>query len=149
MTNKIQIFDEINSLLNNQQFCVLATQGLEYPYCSLIAFVSSKDNKEIIFATLRQTSKFQNINNSSNVSLLIDTQSNNENDVKQAKALTVLGHAEEISGVNYDNYLAMYLKKYPYLKEFVNSPNCVIVKISVAKFILVSNFQNVSEYIIK
>jgi nitroimidazol reductase NimA-like FMN-containing flavoprotein (pyridoxamine 5'-phosphate oxidase superfamily) len=148
MISKEKIFNQIQHLLNAQYFGVLATQGIEYPYCTLVGYAASPDYKEIIFATIRETRKYKNLKKTPNVSMLIDSQTNQVNDFKDTEALTVLGSAREV-GTNSDNdYLAIYLKKHPYLKEFVSEPNCALIKVNVSKYILVNNFQNVREYTI-
>ena len=146
MISKEKIFKEIKSLLNSQNFGVLATQGSEYPYCTLVGYAASTDCKEIIFATIRETRKYKNLKKSPKVSMLIDSQTNQVNDFQDAEALTLLGSAREIDIDTDHDYLAFYLKKHPYLKEFVTAPNCALVKINVSKYILVNNFQNVLEY---
>lgn len=146
MDNKEKVFEEIQSLLNTQNFGVLATQGVEYPYCTLVCYAASNDGQEIVFATIRDTRKYKNIKKMPKVSLLIDTQTNQVNDFKNAQALTVLGTAQEVDSTNAPDYLSLFLKKHPYLKEFVTIPNCAVIKVSVSKYILVNNFQNVIEY---
>jgi nitroimidazol reductase NimA-like FMN-containing flavoprotein (pyridoxamine 5'-phosphate oxidase superfamily) len=146
MINKEKVFYKIQCLLNSQYFGVLATQSSDCPYCSLVGYATTPDYKKIIFATIRETHKFKNLKKSSNVSMLIDNQTNQVNDFKEAEALTVLGKAREVDAGSNDNYLAFYLKKHPHLKEFVTAPNCALIEVNVSKYILVNNFQNVMEY---
>ncbi|MBU1043097.1 MAG: pyridoxamine 5'-phosphate oxidase family protein [Candidatus Omnitrophica bacterium] len=146
MKDKEAVFNQIKSLLNTQHFGVLATQSKEYPYCSLVGFAATEDCREIIFATIRDTHKYKNLKHSPKVSLLIDSQTNQANDISQAQALTVLGTAEEISSQSMADYLAIYLRKQPYLKEFVTAPNCALIKVRVIKYILVNDFKNILEY---
>jgi nitroimidazol reductase NimA-like FMN-containing flavoprotein (pyridoxamine 5'-phosphate oxidase superfamily) len=136
----------IQHMLQSQYFGVLATQGKEYPYCSLIGFAVSEDGKDILFATIRDTRKFANIQQSPNVSLLIDSQTNKVDDFMTAQALTAQGRAYEVPDEDRARWLGVFLGKHPYLKEFVTAPNCVLIHIQVAKYILVNNFQNVLEY---
>ncbi|MBU1087722.1 MAG: pyridoxamine 5'-phosphate oxidase family protein [Candidatus Omnitrophica bacterium] len=144
--DKIEILNRIKMLLNTQHFAVLATQSSDYPYSSLVGFSQSENCEEIIFATIRDTHKYRNLQKFPNVSLLIDSQTNQANDFKQAQALTVLGKSKEINDQEKKEYLASYLKKQPYLKEFVTANNCALIKISVVKYILVNDFQNIYEY---
>lgn len=145
--NKETLLNKIQSFLNEQHFAVLATRGNEYPYCSLVGYAVCAGYKEIIFPTARQTHKYENLKNNPKVSLLIDSQTNKENDFKNAQALTVLGDAGEIENTaGSDGYSELYLKKHPYLKEFISNPDCALIKVIVLKYILVNNFQNVLEY---
>lgn len=149
MLDNEKIFDQIRSLLQAQSCGVLATHGSEYPYATLVGYATSDDCKELIFATTRDTRKYKNIKKTSNVSLLIDSRLNQVNDFRDAKALTVLGRAQELDGTLKNDYLTLYLNKHPYLKEFATSPNCSLIKVTVAKYILVDHFQNVLEYTVQ
>jgi nitroimidazol reductase NimA-like FMN-containing flavoprotein (pyridoxamine 5'-phosphate oxidase superfamily) len=145
MYTENQVFDRIKKILRSQLFGVIATQGLQYPYCTLVGFTSSDDCKEIIFATVRHSRKYQNIQRNSKVSLLVDNQKNTTADLQDAEALTVLGSSAEIEKSEAEKYLSLYINKHPYLKEFVTAPNCALIKVTVDKFVLVNNFQNVVE----
>ena len=146
MINDKEVFDQIRSLLQVQYCGVLATFGSEYPYSSLVGYAMSEDCKELIFATITDTRKYKNLKKSPNVSLLIDNRLNQVNDFKDAKALTVLGKAQELESKSKNDYLALYLNKHHYLEEFVTAPNCSLIKVTIRKYILVDHFQNVMEY---
>jgi len=146
MTANQEILDQIRTLLQDQNCGVLATHGSEYPYATLVGYASSKDCREILFATIRDTRKFNNIIKEPNVSLLIDSRENQATDFKDALALTVLGRAREPDKASMHDCLALYLNKHPYLEEFINAPNCALISIAVARYILVDHFQNVMEY---
>ena len=67
MNNKENILNKIQSLLNSQFFCVLATQAKEYPYCTLVAYAVSHNCQDIIFATSRNTHKYENLKKNPNL----------------------------------------------------------------------------------
>jgi nitroimidazol reductase NimA-like FMN-containing flavoprotein (pyridoxamine 5'-phosphate oxidase superfamily) len=146
MTKHEELLGRIRSLLQGQNCGVLATHGSEYPYTTLVGYASSNDCREIVFATIRDTRKFSNLKKTPTVSLLIDTRVNQVHDFQDATALTVLGTAGELDENAKKDYQALYLSKHPYLEEFVTAPNCSLIRISVAKYILVDHFQNVIEY---
>jgi len=146
MSSKEEILKSIESLLRSQYLGVLATQGNEYPYCTLVAYAISEDLREIIFATIRDTRKYRNIKKTPSVSLLIDSRTNQANDFKDVEALTAVGSTEEISDELKSGYLRGYLKKHPSLEGFAKAPDCALMEIQVAKYILVQHFQNVTEY---
>ena len=145
-SSKEEILESIESLLRSQHLGVLATQGNEYPYCTLVAYAISEDLREIIFATLRDTRKYRNIKKTPSVSLLIDSRTNQVNDFKDVEALTAVGSAEEISDELKSGYLRGYLEKHPSLEGFAKAPDCALMNIQVTKYILVQHFQNVTEY---
>lgn len=135
----------IQNLLNSQRLAVLSTLMSGRPYSNLIAFAATDDLKEIFFATTRTTRKFANLTAEPRVSLLIDNRSNQETDFGEASAVTVLGTAQEVSGPERERYLLLYLKKHPYLEEFISAPTCALIRVKVEKYIMVTQFQEVRE----
>jgi nitroimidazol reductase NimA-like FMN-containing flavoprotein (pyridoxamine 5'-phosphate oxidase superfamily) len=140
-----QTKQNISEMLKSQQLGVLATYGLEYPYATIVGFVATDDLNHILFATLRDTRKYENIQADSHVSILIDSRSNRAEDFSNAQALTVLGTAAETREDEKHDSASLYLQRYPNLREFISDPNCALMKIKVGKYILASRFQEVTE----
>ena len=136
----------VRNTLEAQNLAVLATLDKNDPYENLVAFVSSKDLKSIVFSTAVYTRKYANLSAHPQVSLLVDTRSNSERDFHECVAVTALGSAEEIEKKKRNKILQHYLKKHPYLEDFVKSPSCRLFRIQVEKYIVVSEFQKVLEY---
>lgn len=132
----------LSELLKSQKFAVIATQGIKEPYTNLVSFVSTNDMRNIIFATSKKTKKFENIKRNSCISVLIDNRDNTESDIQKAIVITGIGTADEIKEKN-DFYKELYLKKHPYLLDFVNSEDSVLIKIKIDKYIVVNKFENV------
>lgn len=143
------IFNRITKILNSQLYGVMATQGSTYPYTSLVGIANTKDYRELLFATSRNSRKYQNLVNSSHVSILIDTRLNALSDIMEAEAITALGSATEIPQKQWQDYANIFLSKHPNFKEFIETPQCSLIKITVDKYILVDHFQNVTEIDIK
>ncbi len=135
----------VQNLLNSQRLAVLSTVMSGSPYSNLIAFAVTDDLKDIFFATTRATRKFANLTAEPRVSLLMDNRSNQETDFGEASAVTVLGTAEEVLGPERERHLQLYLKKHPYLEEFVTAPTCALIRVKVEKYIMVTQFQEVRE----
>jgi nitroimidazol reductase NimA-like FMN-containing flavoprotein (pyridoxamine 5'-phosphate oxidase superfamily) len=135
----------ITELFSAQKLAVLSSYGNEQPYASLVAFAVTDDLNHIIFATTRSTRKYANLSQESKVALLIDNRTNDEKDFSHAVAATALGRSEEVGSSQRKEYLEIYLRKHPYLKEFVSSPSCALLTVSVEKYYVVSRFQNVQE----
>jgi nitroimidazol reductase NimA-like FMN-containing flavoprotein (pyridoxamine 5'-phosphate oxidase superfamily) len=108
-----------------------------------VAFTATEDLKHLVFATMRPTRKFTNIEDDPRVSMLIDDRSNNESDFHDAMAVTATGSAEELMGQEKDAFLRLYLTKHPHLEDFVLSPTCALMKIQVDRYFVVSRFQHV------
>ena len=140
-----QIKRDINKMLDSQQLGVLATHGNDYPYTNIVGFVATDDLRHIVFATFRDTRKYENIQSDPRVSILMDNRSNSAEDFSNAQALTVLGTAAEAFEDEEHKLTSLYLQRYPDLKEFVSDPNCALMKVKVEKYILVSRFQEVME----
>lgn len=143
--NRISQNGTLKELLSTQNLGVLATRGSEYPYTSLIGFAVTDDLKSILFATLRDTRKYANILQHRKVSVLVNTGRNSSLDFKDAAAVTALGVASETPGDQLPALSKVYLSKFPFLEDFIRDPACVLVKVEVERFIVVTRFQEVKE----
>jgi len=139
------ISEEINQILRSRLTAVLATQGKEGPWTTLVSFSASEDMKTLWFATSRVTRKFANLNWNSNVSMLMDTRTNSVSDLYSASALTSIGHARELHDTERENALALMKEQHEYLSAFLSSPTVAIIQVNIRKYILVTSFQNVRE----
>jgi nitroimidazol reductase NimA-like FMN-containing flavoprotein (pyridoxamine 5'-phosphate oxidase superfamily) len=145
MTESVETREIIRNLLHGQRLAVLSTQMSGRPYSKLVAFAATADLRDILIATTRATRKFANVTAEPRVSLLIDNRSNQETDFGETSAVTVLGTAMEVVGPEKEPYLQLYLKKHPYLEEFITAPTCALIRVKVEKFIMVTRFQEVRE----
>jgi len=138
------IESHLKSLFDEQNLAVVATDMLGLPYTSLVAFVADPDLHYMLFATFRNTRKFENIKRNSRVTLLVDNRQNKTADFSTSIAVTIEGKANIID--HEDNSFAIlqeqYAQKHAYLKDFLMSPNCALIRVDVEKYHLVSNFQN-------
>jgi len=134
---------QLHELFIKQRFAVIATQASNEPYTSLVAFSSTEDLSYLIFATLRQTRKYENIRKNAKISMLIDNRENLSSDVKNAIAVTVVGNATEIIDIR-QHFMDIHLKKHPYLREFLQDSNCVLFGLAVEKIFIVRQFQQIT-----
>ena len=79
------------------------------------------------------------------VALLIDNRSNDETDLQQAAAVTVLGACTEALGEERSKLSDWFLNRHPAMADFVRSPGCAVMKVDVRYYYLVTRFQNVIE----
>jgi nitroimidazol reductase NimA-like FMN-containing flavoprotein (pyridoxamine 5'-phosphate oxidase superfamily) len=135
----------LEELLQSQKLSVLATHTQGQPYGSLVSFAATKDLKQILFATTRSTRKYANLKKDTRVALVVDSRENTERDLHKAMAVTVTGKAEETGPSEEEAYLKIYLEKHPYLKDFVKSPTCALLRVKVDTYYLVRRFQEVTE----
>lgn len=136
---------KILNLLDSQLLAALATQRQGQPYVNLIAFAHTDDLATLVFATPRPTRKFANLMAEPRVSLMVDSRSNSETDFHETSAVTILGEVHKIEKEDLAYYKSLYLKRYPYLEHFVNSPTTALLKVWVKHYILVNRFQHVME----
>jgi nitroimidazol reductase NimA-like FMN-containing flavoprotein (pyridoxamine 5'-phosphate oxidase superfamily) len=141
-----KIPESISVLLGSQRLGVLATHRQGQPHTSLVAFTATADGRELIFATTRSSRKFANLQVDPRAALLIDSRTHQESDFHQAQALSATGRVVELSGSERDSRLQLFLAKLPHLREFAQSPSCVLMSFQVQEYNLVSKFQKVIKY---
>jgi heme iron utilization protein len=139
----------IDRLFNAQLQGVLATQQQEQPYTSLMAFAHTPDLRYLVFATYRDTQKHTNLLLNSAVSLLIDDRSNDPADYQHAVAISVCGCAQAVPDDERVAFLAIFLAKHPTLRDFVSAPDCVLLRVAVSCYRVVSQFQAVELLVIE
>jgi len=137
---------QLQALVKAQRFAVLSTrQDDGHPYASLVAFCASSDLRQLVFCTLRSTRKFANLEAEGRVALLIDNRSNDETDLQQAAAVTVVGACAEAHGEERALLTDCFLVRHPTMAEFVKSPGCAVMTVEVRSYYLVTRFQSVVE----
>lgn len=144
MKEAIKLETDVRTLLASQRFAALSTQEKDHPYMSLVAFAETGDLRTIVFATTRATRKYGNILAKSGVALLVDNRSNEVADIREAKAVTIIGTACEVSESLRERLDRVYLEKQPHMEEFLSSPTTALIKVDVESYIVVSRFQNVT-----
>lgn len=136
----------LRELFAGQRLAVLATheEGGQ-PYVNLMAFAVSDDLKSLLLVTSRSTRKYENLEADPRVALMIDNRAHEASDIHEAMAVTVLGEAEEVAGVERDRLLPIYLEKHPHLEAFATAPSCALFRVHVRSYYLVRRFQEVTE----
>ncbi|WP_291315010.1 pyridoxamine 5'-phosphate oxidase family protein [Desulfuromonas sp.] len=137
--------EAVRELLEGQRLGVLATSLEGHPYTTLVAFAASDDLRHLVFATTSATRKFANLEADPRVSLLVDSRTGSAADFREAAAVTALGTAVEASAPEREALLPLYLARHPYLREFVASPSCTLLRVAVRRYCLVRRFQEVEE----
>jgi len=135
----------LHELLTRQNFGVLCTQSQGQPYGSLMCFAISDDLTRIWLATSRDTRKFENMHSDNRVAFLVENTGNSPSDVFEAAVATGRGRVGELIGVEKSAALERYLEKNPQLTEFVASPSCALLQLSVGVYQVVTRFQEVVE----
>lgn len=139
------LIGRIRGLLDGQRLGVLASHSGGRPHGSLVAFAATDDLRTILFSTTRATRKYANISSDARVALVVDDRSNEEWDFSRAAAVTVSGEAREVGRDERPRLLELFLRKHPYLREFVTAPSSAFLKIDVRSYSVVTRFQDVRE----
>lgn len=141
---------KIKNILNQEDFCVLASVSENQCHTSLISFVASEDLSKIVFATPIKTKKYDYIKDNTAVSLLFDTRSKGISNINDLVALNVNGKAKILKGSqDIDLWSKLLIEKHQYLKDFIMANTSALILIEVEKYSYVTSFQKVSELKIK
>jgi heme iron utilization protein len=146
MINEIDIRPALRVLLQSQRFAVLATDDHGQPFASLMAFAATEDLRHLVVLTEQTTRKYANLRSNPRVALLIDDRENKGSDTEDSVVVTAIGEAQELDRDAGAPLLDLFLARHPYLAEFANSPSCVIVRVKVSSYQLVSRFQQIVEW---
>jgi nitroimidazol reductase NimA-like FMN-containing flavoprotein (pyridoxamine 5'-phosphate oxidase superfamily) len=145
MSDEIALKTLLRNVFEEQKFGVLSTHDQGQPYATLVAFIANNEF-DIIFATTRTTRKYRQISADSRAAMLIDNRKNSVFDIANAVAITGSGEVEELKEEEKKQSCMNYIEKHPNLSEFVKAPSTAMLKLKVAKFTVVSQFQFVSEW---
>jgi nitroimidazol reductase NimA-like FMN-containing flavoprotein (pyridoxamine 5'-phosphate oxidase superfamily) len=123
----------MKELIRSQDMCVLATVAENKPHCSLMAYVTDEDCREIYMVTHRNTAKFRNATDNPSVSLLIDTRLANKGQRRQrTRALTVGGRFERIENHERREAIrARLLARHAHLREFAAHPEAEVFGVRI------------------
>ncbi len=136
----------IAGLLNEQRLAILATVAQQSPYCNLVAFTPAHDLQTIIFATPRSTSKYANMLHNPNVSLLVDDRVRSGVNFQSGMAVTAVGAVAPVGPQEEDALKARHVARHAELNDFIYSPDCALVQVRVARYILVSSLHEASVF---
>jgi len=145
MNQKTDFHKHLRKLFHSQNLATLSTQQSGQPYASLVAFFAGKDFKHIYFATPNTTRKYANVMAENRVAILINSSTNQVSDFRLATSVTAVGRAAEPNGQKAEAIRKQYLARHPYLADFVNTPTCALIDVTVTSYYMVRNFQDVTE----
>ncbi|MDP3462078.1 MAG: pyridoxamine 5'-phosphate oxidase family protein [Bacteroidales bacterium] len=144
MKNSISISEYIQNVLQTSKLAVLATEGEGQPYASLIVITPVSDFKQMIFATYRNTRKFENLLNNGRVAVLIQGEESDMSFKQSDYALTAFGHAQQVCKADYEEALQKHLKRHPDQANYMLNADLALMLITIEKFQVVRGFDDVS-----
>jgi nitroimidazol reductase NimA-like FMN-containing flavoprotein (pyridoxamine 5'-phosphate oxidase superfamily) len=138
----------IQALLRGQAFAVLCTQGDGQPYGSVVAFAFSSGLASFVFATPTATRKYRLLSGCDRVALVVDNRGEHPDDLMKVGAVTVTGRAHLVdAGPEFDRWAELLVTRHPYLTSFVRAPSTALFRVDVVRFLHVTRFQEVHQWI--
>ena len=138
----------IRALVTEEPFAVLCSQGEGQPYGSVIGFAFDCDLQAFVFATPRATRKYRLLSQCDQVALVVDNRGRFPEDLMKVEAVTVTGKARELErGPGFDVWAGLLVARHPYLKSFVESPSTALFRVDAVRFLHVTRFQEVRQWI--
>jgi hypothetical protein len=144
MDKQYVLTELLDTALQTIRFGVLATEGDGQPHISLIAITPMKRFSQLVFATYRNTRKFQNLINNGKVAILLLGSNSDIPDIQNTHVITAFGHAEEIGITGDHPALHAHLRRHPELTTFMKSADCTLVLISVKKYQIVQGIDQIT-----
>jgi nitroimidazol reductase NimA-like FMN-containing flavoprotein (pyridoxamine 5'-phosphate oxidase superfamily) len=142
------VAESIHALLSGERYAVLCTQGEGQPYGSVVAFAFGPDLKSFVFATPRATRKFRLLSGCDRVALVVDNRGKFPGQLMQVEAVTITGRAKQLEpGPEFDRWARLLTARHPYLQSFVQAPSTALFRIAAVRFLHVTRFQEVSQWI--
>ena len=140
--------EQIKSLLSQQSFCVLCTQGHSQPYGSLIAYAFTDDLHQFFFTTPVTTRKYELLSECPQVALVIDSRCQHRDDLTKVDAVTITGTATLVqSGADFNQGIALLKNRHPYLENLLETAFTALFRIDEVRYFYVTRFQEVSQWI--
>ena len=138
-----EVRERIVRVMNSQKIAVLGTSKNDEPYSCLVSFAVTEGLDKIVFATMRQRLKYRNIMVNPRVTLIVDDRDVYNSSFNETTSITIIGSAKDIKDVDRDKYASLLLERHPSLTDFVNSPDCAIIRVAIDSYYIVSEFESV------
>ena len=142
------VAESIRHLVEDQPFAVLCTQGDGQPYGSVVAFAFDQDVASFVFATPKATRKYRLLSECDRVALVVDNRGKFPEDLMKVEAVTITGRATELEpGPGARKWAGLLTARHPYFRSFVDSPSTALFRVDAVRFLHVTRFQEVRQWI--
>ena len=143
-----QLAERIARLVHEQPYAILCTQGQSQPYGSLVALAVTDDLTSAVFATPVSTRKYRLLTERERVALVVDDRPDHPDELMRVEAVTVTGKAREVEpGPARERYAQLVVARHPQLATFVAATSTALFRVSVARFLHVTRFQEVRQWV--
>lgn len=137
--------DGIVELLHSVGHGVLATEHAGQPHTSLVAITPVDGWHRLVFATYRNTRKFNNLTHNKRVSILMDGRQSEANGMGHCCfVLSAVGRVQEITADSLCALRLAHLHRHPDLRAFTDSPDCVLLEVVVEAYQVVQGIDDVT-----
>jgi uncharacterized pyridoxamine 5'-phosphate oxidase family protein len=143
MSNLAAVKKYIEDIFKISRFAVLATESDGQPHASLIAVTPMEGYRKLVFATYRNTRKYQNLTHNGKVAVLVESVDINRSGLKDSFVLTAFGQVEDIDIAEKDLVSRAHLERHPGLLSFMQSEDCALVRIKVDSYQVVRGIDDV------
>jgi nitroimidazol reductase NimA-like FMN-containing flavoprotein (pyridoxamine 5'-phosphate oxidase superfamily) len=143
MNNPVKIRKYVEGILQTCRLAVLATEANGQPHASLIAITPVQGFRQMIFATYRNTRKFDNITHNGRVAVLIQGEDLDSSNQQKGFALTAFGHTQELGVSELEEAVHAHLERHPDLESFLHSRDFAIIRIKVDTYQVVRGIDDV------
>lgn len=138
----------IRELVDSQLYGVLCVENSGQPYGALVAFAFSENLRHAVFATPIETRKHRSLSTNNRVALVVDSRAGNHANLMDVEAVTVTGIALYVErGDDFSHWAGLLIDRHAYLADFVRAPTCALYRIDVVRFLHVTRFQEVSQWL--
>ncbi|NLF72976.1 MAG: pyridoxamine 5'-phosphate oxidase family protein [Candidatus Anammoximicrobium sp.] len=138
---------QIESLVREQPYAVLCTQGGGQPYGSLVALAVTADLSAAVFATPMTTRKYRLLCECEHVALVIDSRARSIENMMQIEAVTATGRARQLAaGAEFEREAGWLVDRHPQLAMFVRSPTTALFHVDIFRYFHVTRFQEVRQW---
>jgi len=137
----------IHALVNSEPFAVLATQGEEQPYGSVVATAFTPDLSHVVFGTPITTRKYRFLIANDRIAMVVDDRPRWRNELMRVQAVTLTGRAHPLErNDDFAPWADLLVARHPQLEGFVSSPSCALFRVDIVRFFHVQRFQEVREW---
>jgi nitroimidazol reductase NimA-like FMN-containing flavoprotein (pyridoxamine 5'-phosphate oxidase superfamily) len=144
MSTQTTTKEYIGDALQTNNLAVLATEGNGQPHACFIAITPMDDFVHLIFATYRNTRKYNNLKNNGKVAILFENRSTKSMSQPDIIVLTAFGYAEELDPFISEEAFQAHVLRHPELESFLLSTDCALFKVKVNAYQVVRGIEDIN-----
>jgi hypothetical protein len=148
MNDPESIMVKVKRVVQDNQTAVLCVQEAGEPFGYLIAIAFNDDLKFVVFGTPKESRKSRLLTDDGHVALVVDNRPQKGKKTAEVEVFTAIGVAKLVTSEP-DRKLCQNLLKnnHPDIGDFIDSPLTEFFQVDMNRYIYVSNFQDVVEWI--